>query len=72
MCPDSSSGRAPALRAGDLGSNLGPDANFSLNIYFEVQSPKVCVPQVNLIEKEKTLSFTRILILRRTAIIEIT
>ena len=32
ICPDSSSGRAPTLKVGDLGSNFGPSANFSLNI----------------------------------------
>ena len=32
MCPGSSNGRAPALKAGDLGSNPGPGVNFSLNI----------------------------------------
>ena len=30
--PGSSSGRAPARKAGDLGSDSGPDANFSLDI----------------------------------------
>ena len=33
MCPDSSSGRKPARKAGDLGSNPGPGANFSLGKY---------------------------------------
>ena len=32
MCSDSSSGRAPACKAGDLGSNPGPGANFFLTI----------------------------------------
>ena len=32
MCPGSSSGRAPAHKAADLGSNPGPCANFFLNI----------------------------------------
>ena len=32
MYSDSSSGRAPEHKAGDLGSNPGPDANFVLNI----------------------------------------
>ena len=32
MCPDSSSGRASARKAGDLESNPSPGANFSLNI----------------------------------------